>query len=132
MMGIGTGTGRICTSPYPFSYSIEKSRIPHIHTHTQSMREFPVKTGTSSRNTHGDGFICHLYLWLILMLYWVTHPPFFFLFQNLEPFIFIVSNKIITFSYEFKLSHPIIHMYLSLIQTHHISSIIYSSSRFKC
>jgi len=25
------------------------------------MRGFPVKTGTGSGNTHGDGFICHLY-----------------------------------------------------------------------
>ena len=31
------------------------------HTHSQSMRGFPVKTGTSSDNTHGSGFICHLY-----------------------------------------------------------------------
>jgi len=33
---------------------------PHTHTHTQSMRGFPVKTGTDSGNTHGDEFICHL------------------------------------------------------------------------
>ena len=35
---------------------------PYTHTHTQSMRGFPVKTGTGSGNTHGDGFICHLYI----------------------------------------------------------------------
>ena len=38
--------GGICTSPYPY----------------QSMREFSVKTDTSSNKTHGDEFICHLYL----------------------------------------------------------------------
>jgi len=42
----------ICTSPYP----IEKIGISY--THTQSMREFSVKTGTGSGNTHEDGFIC--------------------------------------------------------------------------
>jgi len=49
---------RICTSTYP----IEKVGIPHTHTHThtQSMRGFPIKLGTGSGNTHGDGFICHL------------------------------------------------------------------------
>ena len=41
---------------------LKKSGIPHTHTHTQSMRGYPVKTGTVSGNTHGDGFICHLYL----------------------------------------------------------------------
>jgi len=39
---------------------LKKSGIPHTHTHTQSMRGFPVKTGTGSDNTHGDGFVCHL------------------------------------------------------------------------
>jgi len=39
---------------------LKKSTIPH--THTQSMRGFPVKTETSLGNTHGGGFICHLYL----------------------------------------------------------------------
>jgi len=38
---------------------------PHTHTHTQSMRGFPVKTGTSSDNTHRDRFICHLYICVI-------------------------------------------------------------------
>jgi len=51
----------ICLSTYPSPYPIEKVGIPHTHTHTESMREFPVKTGTGSDNTHGDGFICHLY-----------------------------------------------------------------------
>jgi len=32
------------------------------HTHTQSKRGFPVKTGTGSGDTYGHGFICHLYL----------------------------------------------------------------------
>ena len=40
---------------------LKKSEIPH--THTQSMRGFSVKTGTGSGNTHGNGFICHLYLY---------------------------------------------------------------------
>jgi len=39
---------------------LKKSGIPH--THTQSMRRFPVKMGTGSGNTHGDRFICHIYL----------------------------------------------------------------------
>jgi len=51
----------ICTSPSSSLYPIEKSGIPH--THTQSMRGFTVKTRTGSDNTHGDGFICHLYWW---------------------------------------------------------------------
>jgi len=55
MVGTGIMTG-ICTSPYP----TEKVGIPHTHTHTQSMWGFPVKTGTSSNNIHGDEFICHL------------------------------------------------------------------------
>jgi len=46
------------THPHPHT-QLKKSGIPH--THTQSMRGFPVKTGTGSDNTHGDGFICHLY-----------------------------------------------------------------------
>jgi len=37
---------------------LKKLGIPH--THTQSMRGFPVKTETGSDNIHGDGFICHL------------------------------------------------------------------------
>lgn len=45
--------------PHNHSHTqLKKSGIPH--THTQSMWGFPVKTGTSSDNTHGDGFICHL------------------------------------------------------------------------
>ena len=50
----------ICTSPYPSPHPIEKVGIPHTHTHTQSMRGFPVKMGTGSDNTHGNRFICHL------------------------------------------------------------------------
>jgi len=41
---------------------LKKSEIPHTHIHTQSMRGFPVKTGTGSGNTHGDEFIFHLYI----------------------------------------------------------------------
>ena len=59
MAGTGIMAG-ICTSPSP--YPTEKSGISHTHTHTQSMRGFPVKTETSLGNTHGGGFICHLYL----------------------------------------------------------------------
>jgi len=55
MAGTGIMAG-ICTFPY----SIEKSGIPH--TQTQSMRGFPVKTGTGSSNIHGSGCICHLYM----------------------------------------------------------------------
>jgi len=40
---------------------LKKSGIPHTHTLTQSMQGFFVKTGTGSDNTHGDGFICHLW-----------------------------------------------------------------------
>jgi len=32
---------------------LKKSGIPYTHTHTQSMRGFPVKTGANSGNTHG-------------------------------------------------------------------------------
>jgi len=39
---------------------LKKLGISHTHIHTQSMREFPVKTGTSSDNIHENGFICHL------------------------------------------------------------------------
>jgi len=39
---------------------LKKSEI--IHTHTQSMQGFLVKTGKGSGNIHGDGFICHLYI----------------------------------------------------------------------
>jgi len=55
-MGTGIMAG-ICTS----HTQLKKSGISHTHTHTQSMRGFSVKTGTGSDNTHGDGFICHLY-----------------------------------------------------------------------
>jgi len=48
--------GYIHPHPHPHTQS-KKSGIPY--THTQSMRGFPVKTGTGSGNTHGDGFICH-------------------------------------------------------------------------
>ena len=58
MAGTCIMTG-ICTSPYPSPYPTEK--VGDSHTHTQSMRGFPVKTGTGSDNTYGDGFICHLY-----------------------------------------------------------------------
>jgi len=37
---------------YPHT-QLKKSGIPRTHTHTQSMRGFPVKTGTNSGNTHG-------------------------------------------------------------------------------
>ena len=47
------------THPYT---QLKKLGIPHTHTHTQSIRRFPIKTGMGSGNTHGAGFICHLYL----------------------------------------------------------------------
>jgi len=53
--------GYIHPHPHPHPHTqLKKSGIPHTHTHTQSMRGFPVKMGTGSGNTHGDGFICHL------------------------------------------------------------------------
>ena len=55
--------GYIHPHPHPHT-QLKKSGIPHTHTHTQSMRGFPVKTRTGSGNTHGDGFICHLYPWI--------------------------------------------------------------------
>ena len=45
--------------PHPHT-QLKKLGIPHTHTYTQSMRGFPVKTGTSSGNTYGDEFIYHL------------------------------------------------------------------------
>jgi len=49
----------ICISPsHPH---LKTSGI--IHTHTQSMWEFPVKTGTGSSDTHEYEFIYHLYVW---------------------------------------------------------------------
>jgi len=60
MAGTGIIAG-IYSSPSLSSYPIEKiGNSPYTHTHTQSMRGFPVKTGTGSDNTHGDGFICYL------------------------------------------------------------------------
>jgi len=51
--------GRILWRVYVHPHTqLKKSGIPH--THTQSMRGFPVKTGTGSDNTHMDGFIYHL------------------------------------------------------------------------
>jgi len=53
---------RVYVHPHTHPHTqLNKSGIPHTHTHTQSMWGFPVKTGTGSGNTHGDGFICHLY-----------------------------------------------------------------------
>jgi len=62
MAGTGIMAG-ICTSHTHHHTQLKKSGIPHIHTHTQLIRGFPVKTGTDSGNTHGDEFICHLYMW---------------------------------------------------------------------
>jgi len=42
----------ICTS----HTQLKESVIPHTHIHTQSMR-IPVKTGTSSGNTHGRVYL---------------------------------------------------------------------------
>ena len=57
MVGMGIMV-EICTSTYPSPYPIEKVGP---HTHTWSMRGFPVKTRTGSGNTHENEFICHLY-----------------------------------------------------------------------
>ena len=59
MAGTGIMAG-ICTSPYPSPYPTEKvgdSPYPYPYPVNEG---FPVKTGTGSDNTHGDGFICHL------------------------------------------------------------------------
>jgi len=62
MAGTGIMAG-IYSSSSPSHTQLKKSGILHTytHTHTQSMREFPVKTETGSDNTHGNGFICHFY-----------------------------------------------------------------------
>ena len=58
----GDMAGRILWRVYVHPHTqLKKSGISHTHTHTQSMRGFPIKTGTGSDNTHGDGCICHLY-----------------------------------------------------------------------
>jgi len=50
---------RVYVHPHTHPHTqLKKSEIPH----TQSMPGFPVKTGTGSGNTHGDEFICHLYI----------------------------------------------------------------------
>jgi len=56
---IGIGTRQICTYSSSFSYPIEKIGYYITYIHTQSMQKLSVKTGTSSKNTHGDEFICH-------------------------------------------------------------------------
>ena len=60
MAGTGIMAG-ICTSPYPSPYPTEKvGDSPYPYPYPVNAG-FPVKTGTGSDNTHGDGFICHLY-----------------------------------------------------------------------
>jgi len=54
VMGIMAG---ICTSPYPSHTQLKKSGFPIPNW------EFPVKMGTDSDNTHGDEFICHIYIY---------------------------------------------------------------------
>ena len=64
MAGTGIMTG-ICTSPYPSPYPTEKvgdSPYPYPYPVNAGI---PRQNGTGSGNTHGDGFICHLY----------RHPP---------------------------------------------------------
>ena len=39
----------------------------HTHTNTQSMRGFPVKTGTGSDNTHGTGLFAISMLGIIVI-----------------------------------------------------------------
>ena len=55
MVGMRMTMRQICTSlsSYSSSYPIEK--IGNSHTHTQSLREFPVKTGTCSNNIYKAG-----------------------------------------------------------------------------
>ena len=45
--------------PHPHPHT-QLKKLGISHTHTQSMRRFPVKTGTGSDNTHEDEFIYHL------------------------------------------------------------------------
>jgi len=50
---------RICTSPSPSPYPIEKiGDSPYPYPVNVGI---PRQNGTDSGNTHGDGFICHLY-----------------------------------------------------------------------
>jgi len=50
----------ICTSSYPIE-KVRDSPYPYSYQYQVNV-EIPVKTGTGSDNTHGGGFICHLYL----------------------------------------------------------------------
>jgi len=48
--------------PIPSPTELKKYVISYIHTHTHPYpvnAEIFVKTGTSSGNTHGGGFVCH-------------------------------------------------------------------------
>jgi len=58
MVGTGIMAG-ICTSSSPSPYPIEKVE-DFLYPYPDNT-EIPVKTGTSSGNTHGNGFICHFY-----------------------------------------------------------------------
>ena len=46
----------ICKSPYPIK---KVGDFPYPYPYAVNAG-IPVKTGTSSDNAHGDGFICHL------------------------------------------------------------------------
>jgi len=57
MAGTSIMTGYVHPHTYPHT-QLKKSEI--LCTYTQSIRRFPVKTGTSSDNTHKDKFICQI------------------------------------------------------------------------
>jgi len=85
--------------PHPHPHTqLKKSGIPHIHTHIQSMRRFPVKTGTDSDNTHGNRFICHLYIYIaynylkLIKLIWGARNKLFSLISSVKSKIHILYN----------------------------------------
>jgi len=87
---------RVYVHPHNHPYTqLKKSGIPHTHTHTQSMWGFPVKTWTGSGNTHGDGFICHLYVPRVKVnvLYSIWSLYLLFLF-NLIQVLLILTNLV--------------------------------------
>ena len=64
--GMRTWMRQICTSPSLSYTQSKKSGIPHAHTHTQSLQEFPVKMEMDSSNTHENKFICYPYLTMVV------------------------------------------------------------------
>jgi len=62
---------------------LKKSRIPYTHTHTQSMRGFPVKTGTSSGNTHGASLFV-ISISIVITVYFISYFVIFIFFLNVH------------------------------------------------